>query len=69
MKQESVFYHNLMKFLPTDFKPDTKKLASKINIKPKRLARLLNGTANKVQLAEIEKIAAFLEIPMKQLFD
>jgi DNA-binding Xre family transcriptional regulator len=38
-----------------------------LGIKPKRIARLLNGTAKKVQLDELHKIANFFKISLKDL--
>ena len=60
---------NLIDLIPKGYKPDTKAIGALLKIKPKRLARLLNGTAQKVRLDELKKIADFFSIPIKDLIN
>lgn len=62
-------YKNLLGLLPIGAKPDTKVLGKILEIKPKRLARLMNGTASKVQVSELQKIANHYQVNIKELFN
>jgi hypothetical protein len=66
---ENQYYKNLLAVLPIGFKPNTKVLSETLQIKPKRLARLLNGTANKVQVSELQILANHFNIELKSLFN
>lgn len=45
----------------------TQELSSKINIPRKRLTRLVNGTAKKPLLTEIQAIANYFQLDIKEL--
>jgi DNA-binding Xre family transcriptional regulator len=64
---ENQQYSNLLGIIPKGYKPNTKEMSDMLGIKPKRIARLLNGTAKKVQLDELHKIANFFKISLKDL--
>ncbi len=64
---ENQQYANLLGVIPEGYKPDTKEMSRILGIKPKRIARLLNGTAKKVQLEELNRIAIFFKISLKDL--
>lgn len=59
---ENQLYANLLGQIPKNMKPNTKVISSEIGMKPKRLARLLNGTARNVKVSEVETLAAYFAI-------
>jgi antitoxin component HigA of HigAB toxin-antitoxin module len=53
--------------LPTGAGINTDELAKEVGIKPKRLARVVNGTATKLLVTEIKAIAEHFNIPINEL--
>ena len=53
--------------LPTGASIDTDELSKEVNIKPKRLARVINGTATKLLVTEIKAIANHFGIEVNEL--
>jgi hypothetical protein len=56
---ENQLYRNLLGQIPKNMTPNTKVISSEIGMKPKRLARLLNGTAKNVKISEVETLADY----------
>lgn len=59
---ENQLYSHLLGNIPKNMKPNTKVISSETGIKPKRLARLLKGTAPQVKVSEIETLANLFDI-------
>ncbi|MCU0391222.1 MAG: helix-turn-helix domain-containing protein [Thermoflexibacter sp.] len=53
--------------LPLGASINTDDLAKEVGIKPKRLARVVNGTANKLLVTEIKAIAMHFKINVNEL--
>lgn len=53
--------------LPLGTSINTDDLAKEVGIKPKRLARVVNGTANKLLVVEIKAIATHFKININDL--
>ncbi len=62
-------YNNILALLPIDVNVNSKGLAKLLGMKPKRIARILNGTANNVTVTELRKIAAHYNIPIQKIID
>ena len=68
MQIDNIYHKNLQKLIPKGLQIDTKQVSTLLGIKHKRLSRLLNGTAKKVLISELQKIADFFKIDLATLF-